>query len=203
MIEVRQGIRRLAKMVNPDACRAAAQTDTPKSGGGPAAPPAGEGSDAAPATQDAERRQVLASWWIVRLASDKPEDEITERAAARWRLASESAEPRAQRWRQLADAVESAIAETAGRSARFAAQRGMVAEDRAAVALILGGHDVAEVASLEQISVRDVHRRLRTGLTSLGSILRPTSSEDDNPDHTKITLPQADLRNDTLPPPDI
>ena len=65
--------------------------------------------------------------------------------------------------------------------------RGIVPQDRAALALILGGHDVAEVAYLEQISIRDVHRRLRRGLTSLGPILFATSNEDDNQKNLDIT----------------
>jgi hypothetical protein len=174
MIEVRRGIRRLAKKVDPDASRVAVRPVRANSRGGPATPRAGERSNAASATRDGARRQVLALWWIVRLASDAPEHEITERAAALWRQASGSAQPCAQGWRQLVDAVEAAVAEPA----RQTAGRGVVPQDRAALALILGGYDVAEVAYLEQISVRDVHRRLRTGLTSLGSILLPCEFRD-------------------------
>jgi hypothetical protein len=118
-------------------------------------------------------------WWLARLASDAPEDEITERVVAGWQQASESAQPSVTRWRQLVDAVEAAMAQKAGHPALLAAESGIVAQDRAALALILGGHDVAEVAYLEQISVRDVHRRLRTALTSLGPTLLPTPNVGD------------------------
>jgi hypothetical protein len=172
MIEVRQGIRRLAKKVNPDASRMPVRPVRANSCVGPATPTAGGRSDPPTATRDAARRQPLALWWILRLASDGPEHEITERAVAWWRQASGSAQPSDQRWRQLVNAVE-AVAEPAGQTAQLVAKRGMAPQDRAALALILGGYDVTEVAYLEQISVRDVHRRLRTALTSLRSIVLP------------------------------
>lgn len=202
MIEVRRGIRRLAKKVYPDASTVVVRSAIANSRVGPTDLTAGQRSDAATATGESARRQVLALWWIVRLASDAPEHEITERAAAWWRQASGSPQPCVQRWHHLVNDVEAAVAETAGHTAQLAAGRGMVAGERAALALILGGHDVAEVAHLEQISVRDVHRRLRTGLTSLGSILFPISNEDDSPNPSDITLPLADGRP-TLSPPGI
>jgi hypothetical protein len=192
MIEVRQGIRRLAKKVNPDASRVVVRTAIANSRGGRAPPPAGGRSDAATGTPDAARRQALALWWIVRLASDAPEHEVTERVATWWRQASGSTQSSAQRWRKLVKAVEAAVAETAGHASQLATERGMVAQDRTALSLILAGHDVADVAYLEGISVRDVHRRLRTGLTSLGSILHPTSNKDDDPKPSDISLPLAD-----------
>jgi hypothetical protein len=176
MMEVRQRIRLLAKKVNPDPSRVAAGPVCANSRGRPASPPTGERSDPATAICDAARRQVLALWWIVRLASDAPEHEITHRVVTLWRQASRSARPSAQRWRHLVNAVEAAVAEPARQTAGLPPGKGMAPQDRAALALILGGHDVAEVAYLEQTSVRDVHRRLRTGLTSLGSILLPTSN---------------------------
>ena len=129
-------------------------------------------------------------WWIVRLDSDAPEHDITDRVAAMWRQASESAQPCAQRWRQLVNAVEAAVAEPARQAARFTPGRSLVPQDRVALALILGGCEVTEIAYLEQIPIRDVHRRLRTGLTSLGSILLSTSTEGGNPKNSDITVPR-------------
>lgn len=179
MVQIRQGVRRLATKVNPATWRVAVGPAGAKCRGGPAVSPAGECRDDATAIRDADRRQLLAMWWIVRLVSDAPEPGIEGRVAAAWRQASGSA-PLCQRWRQRVEAVEAAVGEPARSTAWVMAGRGMVPRDRAALALILGGHGMADVAYLEQIPVRDVPRRLRTGLTSLGSVLLPTSREHDD-----------------------
>jgi hypothetical protein len=168
MIELCRGIRRFGEKIERAASRVvrAAIRDT---GDERASPPAEKRPATATPRRDAARRQLLALWWILRLTSDAPEREVTERATVWWQQASESSQPFAQQWRHIVKAVEGAVVETTGHAAQPATKSSIVAEDRAAVALILGGHDVAEVAYLEQISVRDVHRRLRTGLTSLGS----------------------------------
>lgn len=165
MIDLRRGIRRLAKKVDPGASSGVVHANSP---GQPDTAPAGARSDAAEATGSAARRQVLALWWILRLASDAPEHEITYRAAALWRQTGGSAQPSDQRWRRLVNAVQEDVAEPARRTVRLRVKKGIVPQDRVALALILGGHSVAEVAYLEHIAIRDVHRRLRTGLTSLG-----------------------------------
>ena len=128
---------------------------------------------------DEMRRQVLALWWLAYLDSADPvgvQAEIAERTATVWRQSGEPAGPSAQFWRQLVSAVDPVLggaSECSGAKPGARPVGELATADRNALALALSGHNVTEVAYLEQASLGDVRRRLRRGLQSCASLAAP------------------------------
>lgn len=131
-----------------------------------------EAGHTVPADQIAVRRQVVALWWLAYLRGQdwvQAERVVVERLINSWPLLTGSPQPSSRVWREIAPTVESSFTDTNGRSQSQSALPGIAvtSADRLALALVLAGHDVPAVAELEEIPVREVHRRLRQALRDL------------------------------------